>query len=101
MRDVFVLACFFFAFSLRSHAVDEQTVTVKNALMANGDVSVQAELLGKTIHLWCSTSGPFCAEPASGEYSMVRAVTADDAIYQDCTDVVLFKSSGVTKKKWE
>ena len=99
MRNLFVLACFVFALSLRAHAADEQTVTVKNVSIAKDDVLVKAELQGKPIHLWCSTSGPFCAEPASGEYSMVRAVTADDAIYQDCTDVVLFKSSGVTKEK--
>lgn len=99
MRTLFVLAYFVFALSLRAHAADEQTVTVKNVSIAKDDVSVKAELQGKSIHLWCSTSSPFCAEPASGEYSMVRAVTADDAIYQDCTDVVLFKSSGVTKEK--
>ena len=99
MRTLFVLAYFVFALSLRAHAADEQTVTVKNVSIAKDDVSVQAELQGKSIHLWCSTSSPFCAEPASGEYSVVRAVTADDAIYQDCTDVVLFKSSGVTKEK--
>ena len=99
MRNLFVLACFVFALSLRAHAADEQTVTVKSISIAKDDVLVRAELQGKPIRLWCSTSSPFCAEPASGEYSMVRAVTADDAIYQDCTDVVLFKSSGVTKEK--
>jgi hypothetical protein len=99
MRNLFVLACFVFALSLWAHAADEQTVTVTNASMGKNGVLVKAELEGKTIHLWCSTNGPFCAEPASGEYSMVRAVTADDAVYQDCTDVVLFKSSGVTKDK--
>jgi hypothetical protein len=99
MRNLFVLASFVFALSLRTHAADEQTVTVKNVSIAKGQVSVKAEWQGKSIHLWCSTSGPFCAEPSSGEYSMVRAVTADDAIYQDCTDVVLFKSSSITKEK--
>jgi hypothetical protein len=99
MRNLFVLACLVFALSLRAHAADEQTVTVKNVSIAKDDVLVKAELQGKPIHLWCSTSSPFCADPASGEYSMVPAVTADDAIYQDCTDVVLFKSSGVTKEK--
>jgi hypothetical protein len=99
MRNLFVLACFVLALSLRTHAADEQTVTVKNVSIAKGQVSVDAESQGKSIHLWCSTSGPFCVEPLSGKYSMVRAVAADDAIYQDCTDVVLFKSSGITKEK--
>ena len=98
MKSALALGLLAVAFSVLALAADEQTISVTSASIAKNQLVVKAKLRRKAITLWCS-DGPFCTEPAPGEYSMVRAETADDAIYQDCTDVVLYKSSGAAKEK--
>jgi hypothetical protein len=99
MKSLPVLACFVFVAALQTLAADKQMVTVRSVSTTKGEVSVIAELRGKTIHLSCFATASFCAEPAQGEYRMVRAINDEDAIYQDCTDVILYKASGAIVEK--
>ena len=78
--------------------VDEQSVMVKSASL-DGEMVVEiAELRGKPTELICTITHPTCAKPQPGEYSMVRA-DDDEAVYQDCTDVVLYNNSSGAKMK--
>jgi hypothetical protein len=80
-------------------ASDEQTITVTSSSIVKGGVLVKATLQGKPAELSCFTSAPYCSEPSPGEYSLLRASTASDLVYNDCTDVVLYKSTDVGKEK--
>jgi len=92
----FLLAITGFALSLQ--AADVQTLTVKGLSVENTTVLVTADLQGKLTQLECQIRPPSCSQPQPGEYSM-RPVTADEGIYEDCTNVVLLKSSGAAKEK--
>lgn len=95
-RRRFLLAIGGFALSLQ--AADVQTLTVKSISVENTAVMVSADLQGKPTQLTCQISLPSCSRPQPGEYSM-RPATADEAIYQDCTNVVLLETSGASKEK--
>ena len=86
------------ALTVSVRAVDEQTVTVKGSSIKNGMVVVGAHLQGKPTELDCQIKYPSCSQPQPGEYS-IRTATADEGIYQDCTNVVLSKPSGAAKEK--
>lgn len=84
--------------TLSLHGADEQSVTVKTISVKNSAVVVNIDLQGKPTELECQISSHSCSQPQPGEYSM-RPATADDGIYEDCTNVVLLKSSGARKEK--
>jgi len=88
----------FAALASALHAADEQRVTVKSNLIQNGALMVIADLQGKPTELDCEIRLPSCSQPPPGEYSM-RPATADEGIYNDCTNVVLLKSAGAAKEK--
>jgi len=92
----FLLAIAVLTLSLR--ASDERSVTVKSNLVENGLLRAMADVQGKPTELDCEISLSSCSQPQPGEYSM-RPATADEGIYEDCTNVVLLKSSGITKEK--
>jgi hypothetical protein len=85
--------------SLPVLAADEQTVTVTNSSLARNQLVVKATSQGTLTQFVCFTDSPDCSEPSPGEYSMVRVANATDAPYQDCTNVVLYKSSGAAREK--
>ena len=72
------------------HAADEQAVIVKTSSVADKAVMVHADVQGKPTEFECDTSARFCSEPQPGEYRMLPA-GADESIYNDCTNVVLYK----------
>ena len=85
-------------FTLSLHAADEQSVTVKTVSVVNGSVTVNVDLQGKPTELTCQISSSPCSQPKPGHYIM-RPVTKDEGIYQDCPNVVLLKSSGAQKEQ--
>jgi TonB family protein len=78
-------------------ASDEQTIIVKSSSTVKDVVLVKANVQGKPAELRCFTSAPSCSEPSPGEYSFLR--TAADSVYNDCTNVVLYKSTDAGKEK--
>lgn len=94
-------SCFLLAIAVLTtslHAADEQSITVKTSSTENRAVRVIADFQGKPTELDCDLSHSTCLQPQPGEYSM-RPATADEGIYNDCTNVVLSKSSGAEKEK--
>ena len=85
-------------FALSVRAADVQILTVKSISVESSVVVVIADLHGKPTQLTCQISLPSCSQPQPGEYSM-RPATADEAIYQDCTNVVLLKTSTASKEQ--
>jgi hypothetical protein len=79
-------------------ASDGEAVVVKSSSVENRLVSLHAELAGKKTAFTCVVDSPSCASVQPGEYIMVRA-EAEEGIYNDCTNVVLYKSSSDAKKK--
>jgi hypothetical protein len=79
-------------------ASDEQNLIVTSSSTVKNVVLVKGNLQGKPTEFSCIVSAPSCSEPSPGEYTMVRAA-GGDAIYEDCTDVVLYKSSGNAKER--
>lgn len=93
--------CFFVAIAVLAvslRAADKQSVTVKSSSIENRAVRVIAYSQGKPTELDCNIGLSSCSQPQPGEY-MMRPATADEGIYNDCTNVVLLKSSGAAKEK--
>lgn len=86
------------AFTLSLHGTDEKSVTVKAISVEKGAVMVSADLQGKPTELTCEIRFSSCSQPQPGDYTM-RSAKADEGIYEDCTNVVLLKSSGAAKEK--
>ena len=74
-------------------AADEQSLTVTNSSTVKGVVRVTATSEGKPSDLVCHAIDSSCSQPPPGEYRMVRAEEVD-AVYEDCTNIVLYKLSG-------
>jgi hypothetical protein len=73
-------------------AAEGEPVVVKSSSVANKLVSLRAELAGKETAFTCVVDSPPCSLVQPGEYIMVRAAVGE-GIYNDCTNVVLYKSS--------
>ena len=86
------------AASLPLRAADGQTVVVKSSSAEDNVVVLHAELAGKETEFRCDINSPPCAAAPAGEYVMVRAEAAE-AIYNDCTDVVLYRFTPDAKEK--
>ena len=93
----FVLSAALFV-SLHLRAADVQTVVVTSSSVKSSVVLLQAELAGKETAFSCVTDSPFCSTAPVGEYVMVRAKDAE-GIYEDCTNVILYRSDPSTKNK--
>ena len=94
-------SCFLLAIAVLTpslHAADEHSITVKTSSIENRAVRVIADFQGKGTELDCILGTSTCSQPQPGEYNM-RPATADEGIYNDCTNVVLLKSSGAEKEK--
>jgi hypothetical protein len=74
-----------------------QSVTVNKSSVANGSVSVEAESAGKAVELDCDLGSESCSAPAPGSYVMLKATA--EGIYNDCTNVVLYKRTGAGGKE--
>jgi len=86
------------AFALPLHAADEQNVIVKTLSAEKGRVALNADLQGKHSELTCDTHYSSCSQPQPGDYTM-RPATAEESIYEDCTNVVLLKPLSAHKEK--
>lgn len=73
-------------------AADGEPVVVKSSSVSNNVVSLRAEIAGKKTAFTCFVDSPQCSIAQPGGYVMVRAEVGE-AIYNDCTNVVLYKSS--------
>lgn len=83
--------------ALSLHAADEQTITIKSKSIENSTLMVNADLGGKPTELQCQIRLPSCSQPQPGDYTM-RPATADESVYEDCTNVVLLKPSAPKEK---
>lgn len=79
-------------------ADDNVLVVVERSVAEEGTVSVEFKLDGKDHQLTCFRRGSSCVAPAKGEYVMVIAGSGE-SVYEDCTNVVLYKKSGETKDR--
>lgn len=79
-------------------AADEQIIAVTSSSAGTDEILVKANLQGKPTKLVCYATASFCSAPSSGEYRMTPEVDVD-AVYQDCSNVVLYRFSGKTKEK--
>ena len=93
-----LLAAVLILFCLPVVATDEQTITVTNSSLVKSAVQVTVTSGAKRSDLVCHTTDPSCAQPPPGEYRVVRAAGVD-AVYQDCTNVVLYRLSGDVREK--
>ena len=84
--------------SLQLRAADVQTVVVTSSSVKSSVVLLQAELAGKETAFSCVTDSPLCSAAPVGEYVMVKAKDAE-GIYEDCTNVILYRSDPSTKNK--
>jgi hypothetical protein len=73
-------------------AADGEPVVVTSSSVENKLVSLRAERAGKATAFTCFVDRPPCSAAQPGEYVMVRA-GAGEGIYNDCTNVVLYRSS--------
>lgn len=79
-------------------ATDEQAITVTESSIDQNAVRLKAILHGESHEFVCGRKLPSCSEVVPGEYTMVLAAAAE-GIYQDCTNVLLYKSSGAAREK--
>ena len=87
------------ALALPLRAADGQTVVVKSSSLEGTVVLLTTNMAGKDTEFTCVLSSPPCTAAPAGEYVMISAQNAE-AIYNDCTNVVLYKpsASSVPKK---
>jgi hypothetical protein len=86
------------ALALPLRAADGQTVVVKSSSLEGTVVLLTANMAGKDTEFTCEVSSPPCTAAPAGEYVMVRAQEAE-GIYNDCTNVVLYKTSASSLPK--
>lgn len=74
---------------LRATSTEPTPITVKRASVSQSVVSLDAVIGGKAEALVCFLNVASCAAPRPGKYVMVKAGVK--GIYQDCTNVVLYR----------
>jgi hypothetical protein len=84
--------------ALPSLANDEQSIIVTSSSIVKNHILVKADWQGKATELICSTIIPSCVEPKPGKYQMVP-ISGLDGVYEDCTSVVLYGTSGDAKER--
>ncbi len=95
MKRVGSISSFLLAAALLPvYSFADQSVNVKSSSVRNRLVLVEGEIAGKAAEFTCDLGTDRCSAPSPGEYVMRKATT--EGIYNDCTNVVLYKptSSG-------